>query len=602
MATKTKKDAADEAVSLTPADPNTPRPRLHKLIVRNFRAIGSSAIEIELDDIVVLVGPNNAGKSSILRAYEVVMKQGSADGRLQLDDFPNGVVDANALPEIELQTVVFDNAPGARWLIPTGAGDWLIREQWRWSSPNVNPQRRGYDVQKGDWDDQVPWGAPNVANSRRPLPHRIEAFSSPDTQAKEIVDLLLSVLKNKLKSFRSAGQDQKKSDYELLLEKIADFQSKVVASAKDETAKIEDEISELLERVFPKHRIKLDARPESDVEKSYTPFKASPDLLMGPDGGYLAKVSQQGSGARRTLLWTALRYLSEAATPGDDSARPHVLLLDEPEICLHPSAVREAREVLYELPSAKNWQVMITTHSPVFIDLSKDNTTVIRVSREFDNQVHSVTLYRPKSAKLDDDDKLNLKALNACDPYVNELFFGGKIVVVEGDTEYVAFSMLKAEAPAKYRDLHVVRARGKGSILTVLKILNQFSSTYAVLHDSDTPLGKSGTNPAWGVNSSIRSAIESVGPAAKIGHIVSVTNFEVALFGVEAASEKPYKTMVRLTSSALQRQRAGELLDALIDHLQPVPAPFVRWSSLQDLELAVTRAKANPSVEAGPNC
>lgn len=303
MATKTKKDAVDDAVSLTPANPDTPRPRLHKLIVRNFRAIGSSAIEIELDDIVVLVGPNNAGKSSILRAYEVVMKQGSTEGRLQIDDFPNGVVDPNALPEIELQTVVFDNAPGVRWLKPTDAGEWLIREQWRWSSPNVNPQRRGYDVQKGDSDEQVPWGAPNVANSRRPLPHRIEAFSSPDTQAKEIIDLLLSVLKDKLKSFRSAGEDQQKSDYELLIEKIADFQSKVVASAKAETEKIEDEISGLLERVFPKHRIKLDARPESDVEKSYTPFKASPDLLMGPADGYLAKVSQQGSGARRTLLW-----------------------------------------------------------------------------------------------------------------------------------------------------------------------------------------------------------------------------------------------------------------------------------------------------------
>lgn len=591
MAT-TKKSPTTEPVSLTPDNPATPRPRLHKLIVKNFRAIGANPVEVELDDIVVLVGPNNAGKSSILRAYEVVMKQGSNEGKLQLDDFPNSVVTADAFPEIELQTIVFDNAPGERWLSETAAGEWLIREKWIWSSPNANPQRRGFDVQKNDWDDQVPWGAPNVANSRRPLPHRIEAFSSPDAQAKEIVELLLSVLKDKLRAYKSDGDGQEKSDYELLLEKITDFQLKVVASAKEETEKIEKEISILLERVFPKHRIKLDAKPESDVEKSYTPFKASPDLLMGPADGYLAKVSQQGSGARRTLLWTALRYLSEAAAPSDATTRPHVLLLDEPEICLHPSAIREAREVLYSLPVSKNWQVMITTHSPIFIDLAKDNTTVVRVERQSDNEVQSTTLYRPVKARLDEDDRANLKALNACDPYVNEFFFGGNVVVVEGDTEYTAFALLKASAPEKYRNLHIIRARGKGSILTILKILNQFSSKYAVLHDSDTPLAKNGASPAWGVNASIRAAIDGASAASQIRHVVSITNFEVALFGKEAAADKPYNTMVKLTSTEALRVRAESLLACLLDSSAEVPAPFVRWTSLDALESSVVALSA----------
>ena len=516
------------------------------------------------------------------------MKQGSNDGKLQIDDFPNGIVDAEACPEIELQTIVFDNAPGERWLNATSNGESLIREQWRWASPNVNPQRRGFDVQKGDWDDQVPWGAPNVANSRRPLPHRIEAFSSPDEQAKEIIDLLLSVLKDKLKAYRSGGEAQEKSDYELLLDRIVDFQTNVVASAKEETEKIEAEISALLARVFPKHKVKLDAKPESDVEKSYTPFKAAPDLLMGPEDGYLAKISQQGSGARRTLLWTALRYLSETAYSSDINARPHVLLLDEPEICLHPNAIREAREVLYGLPLSKNWQVMITTHSPIFIDLSKDNTTVIRVERQFDNQVHSITLYRPTKARLDEDDRANLKALNACDPYVNEFFFGGDVVVVEGDTEYTAFSMLKTRAPEKYQNLHVVRARGKGSILTILKILNQFCSKYAVLHDSDKPLTKKGgASPAWGANESISAAILGAPQAQQINHVVSVTNFEVALFGEEASADKPYNTLATLSKTPIFRDQAELLLDSLLDSNAAVPAPFIRWRSLDELKLIV---------------
>jgi putative ATP-dependent endonuclease of the OLD family len=593
MATAAKKTTAGVAqtISLTPEDPAVPRPRLHKLIVKNFRAIGPKPVEIELDDIVVLVGPNNSGKSSILRAYEVAMKQGSKEGTLQIDDFPNGQVNQDALPEIELQTVVFDNAPGERWLASTAdgaAGEWLIREQWRWSSPNENPKRRGFDVPKGDWDDAVPWGAPAVANARRPRPHRVEAFSSPDLQAKEIVDLLMTVLKEKLKAFRTNGPEQEKSDYELLLGAIADFQRQVVASAAEEVQKIEASISSMLEKVFPKHRIKIDAKPEADVEKAYTPFKAPGDLLMGPDGGYLGKVAQQGSGARRTLLWAALKYLTESAAVQDGSTRPHVLLLDEPEICLHPNAVREAREVLYGLPGTGNWQVMVTTHSPVFIDLAKDNTTVIRVERGQDEAIQSVTLHRPSKVKLDDDDRANLKALNACDPYLNEFFFGGDVVVVEGDTEYTAFQLLKALNPTKYRSLQVVRARGKGAILTVLKVLNQFSAKYAVLHDSDVPLTKKGAaSPAWGANASIREGIEKSTAPGAIIHLVSVPNFEVALFGEEASSNKPYNTLTRLNASEEMRDRACALLDALLDTGQPVGAPFRRWTTLQELEAAL---------------
>jgi putative ATP-dependent endonuclease of OLD family len=73
----TKVAKAASEVSLVSDNPEIQKPRLHKLIIKNFRCIGDKPVEIELDDIVVLVGPNNAGKSSILRAYEVVMSQGS---------------------------------------------------------------------------------------------------------------------------------------------------------------------------------------------------------------------------------------------------------------------------------------------------------------------------------------------------------------------------------------------------------------------------------------------------------------------------------------------------------------------------------------------
>jgi putative ATP-dependent endonuclease of OLD family len=93
--------------------------------------VGSTPVEIELDDIVVLVGPNNAGKSSILRAYEVVMLHGSKEGELAIDDFPNGQPDAACPPTIELETVVYEKtAPGEEWVrTEATTGEMFVREK-----------------------------------------------------------------------------------------------------------------------------------------------------------------------------------------------------------------------------------------------------------------------------------------------------------------------------------------------------------------------------------------------------------------------------------------------------------------------------------------
>ncbi|WP_106494735.1 AAA family ATPase [Lentibacillus sp. Marseille-P4043] len=106
----------ESQVTLQSKDPNVPRPRLSKLIIKSFRCIGNKPVKIELDDIVVLVGPNNAGKSTILKAYEVIMFHGSNADKLTIDDFPNGKIVEGAYPEMELHTVVHDNSPGQRWI------------------------------------------------------------------------------------------------------------------------------------------------------------------------------------------------------------------------------------------------------------------------------------------------------------------------------------------------------------------------------------------------------------------------------------------------------------------------------------------------------
>ena len=49
--------------------------RLVRMHVKNIGCIGNDGLTVDLDDIVCLVGANNAGKTTVLRAYELAVKQ-----------------------------------------------------------------------------------------------------------------------------------------------------------------------------------------------------------------------------------------------------------------------------------------------------------------------------------------------------------------------------------------------------------------------------------------------------------------------------------------------------------------------------------------------
>lgn len=597
------KKISDEVADPAQAEVIVARPRLHRLSVKNFRAIGNQPVTIEIDDIVVLVGSNNSGKSSILRAYQVVMLHGSKDGELTQQDFPNGKVNANVPIEIELETVVYDaKAPGEMWINRDAvSGDMYVREKWIWKEPG-KPKKVGWDVAAGNWHaTEGPWGAPGVAQPARPEPHRIQAFDSPEKQAEDVVKLLKGVLNERIKEMQTQAPEGgvEKNDYSRLVDAISDFQKKAVADANKQIEAVEAELNQLIGKVFPGQVVRFDARPDADSEGALSFFKEAPLLLMGPKDGYQPSIDRQGSGARRTLLWAALRLLAEHSRLKRDasSLRPHVLLLDEPELCLHPDAVREACRVLYDLPKAGKWQVIVTTHSPVFIDLSRDNTSIVRVERKADGESFGSTIYRPSKAKLDDDDKERFKLLNLCDPYVSEFFFGGRTILVEGDTEYSAFMYIISQEPDTFQNLHVVRARGKATIRSLCKILNQFGKSYAILHDSDSPTAirkeKEIVNPAWTMNEGIREQVDSQVASGDVLLVASVPDFEQAYFGERVTSDKPLTAWLRVKSDKFAYGKVRRLLMVLGGLSNDYPNGALAWKSEPELRAAYdTSARA----------
>lgn len=570
------------------SDTEIKHPRLHKLIIQNFRTIGEKPVEIELDDIVVLVGANNAGKSTILKAYEIVTSEGSKESQLTIEDFPNHKIIEDKFPEIELQTIVYDNSPGEKWLIDTENEEKLVREKWTWSNIG-RPVRFGFDAQNNRWANtedksKVPWGAPNIANSRRPKPHIVEAFASPEEQTKQVIGILVSILNERVKTIKE--DSDKDSTFNKLITTVKTLQNSIVEECQEQINKIQEELSSFVGKVFPNYEVEFDAKPEENIESTINFFKANPQLLIGPNGGFKSPIERQGSGARRTLLWTALRIVAENKKTEKDANRPHVLLLDEPEICLHPNAVRESCDLLYSLPKNDNWQVMVTTHSPQFIDISRDNTTIVRVERNDDGDVFGTTIFRPERAELSDDDRLNLKLLNIYDPYVGEFFFGGKIVIVEGDTEYSAFRYIISENKELFKNVHTIKARGKSTIVSLSKILNQFGANYSVLHDSDYPTcqrkGKTITNPAWTNNTRILEEVTK--GQGKIKLVSSVPHFEGAYYNDELKNEKPYTAICKIKENVEVSESIKVLLSYLCGISTDLPVNAIEWNDIKQLE------------------
>ncbi|WP_029836694.1 ATP-dependent endonuclease, partial [Vibrio parahaemolyticus] len=130
---------------------------------------------------------------------------------------------------------------------------------------------------------------------------------------------------------------------------------------------------------------------------------------------------------------------------------------------------------------------------------------------------------RPEDVAFDKDETEELKLLNLMKPDVLEFFFGGKVLLVEGDTEFSAFSKIISDDKndnhenSIFNDLLVLRCNGKVQVSMFMKVLNHFKKDYFVLHDIDTKQiiknrkFKEGnklnieSNPAWTNNEKIKN-------------------------------------------------------------------------------------------------
>lgn len=563
--------------------------KIIRLIVKNYRGIGPEGLEIEIDDIVVLVGPNNSGKSTILKAFELVT---ATDTKINADDFYNK--NTNNKPEIEVWSKVLDaenvTIDRNKWI--NGSG--IVKEKWRWNKPDQAAIRIGFRTDLNRWANEAdspraPFSNDGAASAYRPSPTYISPFDQPEKQVDEIKKIISAEVYESIKNQKRGGEEYKK-----LITKINTLQGQIKIEAEVKEKEIANDLGKILNELFTNTKITLDVPQNTpDILSSYAIAK---DINFKINN---LSLENQGSGMQRALLWSVLKMLAgrhktfvskkqknavvkslneSPIIEVKDSDRTKILLMDEPEICLHPESIRQAKEILYSLCSEGEWQVMITTHSPIFIDLSKNNTNIVRVQKEEKN----VSLFKTNTSGLSINEKEQLKMLNLFDPYFAEFFFACNVIVVEGDTEYTAFRKILDSNKQKYKDIHIIRARGKYTIIPIIKILLKWGKKFSILHDSDTV----DNSQSWPANKQILDLVSS-DKNINIKLLACKINFEKAFFGNEVTKDKPFNAYIKINEKEILTKVTilFEYLCGLSNELsENINACVCEYKSINELE------------------
>jgi putative ATP-dependent endonuclease of the OLD family len=103
-------------------------------------------------------------------------------------------------------------------------------------------------------------------------------------------------------------------------------------------------------------------------QNSFTSRFRTPELII--DDGSATPLEAKGDGIKSLA---AISLLRASQTGGETSNL--VVAIEEPESHLHPGAIRELATVIQEM--SRIHQVIITTHSPLLVNINRVNTNII---------------------------------------------------------------------------------------------------------------------------------------------------------------------------------------------------------------------------------
>ncbi|ETT44731.1 ATP-dependent nuclease [Paenibacillus sp. FSL H7-689] len=479
--------------------------RLTNFSVTNYKVFKEPfTIDFSHDTIVILTGRNNTGKSTILEAINCFFQKESKAKTISNDCF------SVRSKEILLRAVFESDEENI-----------TITKQYKEETAPRFLDENNTEIK----------GSHKLSNTLNEILDNKPFYITPSMLPDDINDLIQNIysdiIKNDLKNledFNGSLEDDESTyklaeEYASLQKAYPEFLRKIKQNTDKILSTVSNDVSANLRVLFSNQALSLNVVGGESEGFSSADILKSTNSSVHIDSNNQSNMplANQGTGLQRMSLIYLIQNMIEKKLLGENDNK--LLLIDEPEAFLHPEAVRALSSSLYKI--GQKMPLMISTHSPVLIDLSEKHTSiqVFRVGRS-----KAIQLYKSVNDQFDANDIKNMKILNYIDSYVNEFFFANKIIIVEGDTEYIAFKHL---ARQKQYNVHIIRARGKSTIATIMKVLNQFNSHYVVLHDVDNHEKHTSTTlKAQWTNC---KKIHSLKTSGDIRVFCSISNFENAI-------------------------------------------------------------------------
>lgn len=233
-----------------------------------------------------------------------------------------------------------------------------------------------------------------------------------------------------------------------------------------------------------------------------------------------------------------------------------ILLIEEPEVYLHPHARRYFYNLLEELAKQGN-QVFYATHSTEFVYLPNyEDLCIVRKT-----PAGGTLLNQAQGLVIPTSSKKELKLLTQFDARRNELFFARKVLLVEGEHEKVILPYLFEKKGIDINEVgfSIIDVGGKENLQFFITILNAFSIPFVVVHGEDRNANNYTTyhdGPA-GLNVKIKSVT---------GDDTLVFSMDPDLEGILGVSGKNLKEKID-TIAVLNKTNIPQILDSAIDKL-----------------------------------
>lgn len=464
--------------------------------VRNFRGIAEG--KVLLDGHSVLVGDNNAGKSTLLEAIDLVLGPERLSRRPVVDehDFYAGVyVDVEKKEVFPIQTEVvvaglsedqqrhfrdhlewWDS--GARLLMdgPPPAG---VDQPHVWAVLRVF-FNGWYDFEEDDFAGDTYYAVPQLpdggnsrftANDKRRCGFLYLRTLRTGTRA-------LSLERGSLMDIILRLQDTRLKMWENLLTQLR----QLPAGEQEQVRALLESVQTAVRHYVPADGAENPHMRVSDLTRET--LRRALTVFMGtgshrPDGtAYAAPYQHQGTGTINTLVLALLSIIA-------DLKQSVIFAMEEPEIAIPPHTQKR----IINLVRSKSAQAIFTSHSPYVLEefepsqvhvLKRDAGVLSETPATYPPSV------KPKAYRTEFRSRF-------C-----EALLARYVLVVEGKTEFDALPAAARRLcdldPSKYKTLEhlgiaVIDAKGETNVAPLGKFFKSLGKTVFAVFDKQTPVG-----------------------------------------------------------------------------------------------------------------